>query len=241
MVTSAPVLSVSRRAHPGRQYQPLAEAHIHELLPALARSLPGAARHGTVMVRECPGPYGVADLVVQVGGQRQLDRRLSAGLPPLLSEIDASIVAQLRPGQPTALSDLALSVGRSVGSVKRRLGRLRGLDAVADRPTGYVRHPALDLGGSLHALEAKTSDWGRGIDQALGYAVWADTATLVVGRLPRNPEPAMRRAHRLRLGLVGGTCWLRRPSRRAHGGPIRHWAMEHLVAALLGYQPSSAM
>lgn len=241
MVPFAPVVTTSLRSRPGHQYEPVAEAEVHSLLPTLALGLPGAARHGAVMVRECPGPYGIADLVVLIGGQRQLERRRDADVPPLLSELDAAIVAMLQPVRPTPTDQLAIAVDRPLRSVARRLSALGDLGAISARPSGFVRNPALDLRGSVHALEAKTKDWNRGIDQALAYAVWADTSTLVVGQLPRDTRLAEDRAGRLRLGLASGLRWVRRPSRRTHERPLRMWAMEHLVAALGGYHPSSAM
>lgn len=235
---AAPV--TSRRSLPGRPFQPVAELELHEQLPALARSLPGAARHGCVMVREMPGPNGVADLVVLIGGQPQLDARLQADVPPLLSEIDSAIVGALRVGRAIPKAELAFRIGRAPSAVDRRVGPLCSAGAIALRTHGYVRHPAFDLGGTIHALEAKVRDWNRGIDQTLSYAVWADYSTLVIGALPRDRGPAVARAARLRLGLFS-TAWLHRPSDRNHREGLRRWALEHMVAALGGYQPSPSM
>lgn len=241
MIASALDVTTSKHARPGRPFQPVQEAELHRDLPALVRSLPGAVRHGALLIAEAPGPFGVPDLLVLVGGQRQIDQRLASGLAPILSEMDAGLVAQLSAHRPASVSDLALVLGWTEDAVRRRARRLAGLEVVADRPSGLVRHPMVGFGGSIHAIEAKVNDWNRGIDQSLLYATWCDSVTLSVGRLPRDFTPAVVRAARLRLGLVGSGRWLCRPGRRSHPRSVKQWAHEHVVAALWDHQPSPAI
>jgi hypothetical protein len=184
---------------------------------------------------------GVPDLLVIIGGQRRIDQRLGSGIAPLLSEMDAALVASLSPARPASASQVAASLGWDEGVVRRRARRLRSLDVLSERRSGWVRNPMVGYSGSIHVIEAKVRDWNRGLEQSLLYATWCDSVTLAMGRLPRDAGPAVSRAAGLGVGLVSSGQWHCRPRRRSHSHATRQWAHEHVIAALGGHQPSPAM
>jgi hypothetical protein len=230
--TGVPATVASRRSLPGRPFAPVAEAVLGPSLLLLASGLPGATTHGVVAVTEVPGPFGVADLVALVGRADVTAGRLGCGVPPLLNEADAAIVATLSATRPLRAETIASRLAWSAALVERRLPSLKRLGAVARRGNGWVSHPALLPLGRMHAFEAKVNDWRRGLSQACTYAAWADSASVVVARAPRTWAEFDAAIGCDGLGCAVGSSWRRRPRLRQHATERRLWASEHLVAAL---------
>lgn len=222
------------RTRAGRRFLPAAELQLSPVLRALAGRLPGAAG-GIIAVAELVGPAGLPDLVA-MPSTAALHERLALGVPALLAEGDARLVAACSAIRPLSLGAIARRAALSESGVERRLRRLASVGAVLPMSRGWVRASTLRPAGRLYALEAKVSDWQGGIAQALRYGGWADGSGAVLGRLPRNQGPAIEQAHRLGVGLALQDRWLVRP--RVHQLPVarRLWASEHLVAALRGEQ-----
>lgn len=215
---------------PGRRFPPTAERELYPALQELAAFLPGCCS-GVLLIAEMPGPRGLPDLVAVPIGE-ELGRRLSHSCPPLLNWNDARLVAACTTLRPTSVEVLARRLGHDVEGTRRRVRRLIQQTALLQVGSGYVRCKAMQPVGRIYALEAKVDDWCGGLGQALRYGTWADAATLVVSRLPRDPSRAVAQAQRLGLGLAVGRRWLVRPTIRPLSRAQRLWSSEHVVATL---------
>ena len=236
---SAPGVSVLRSARvlPGRRFEPVAEAQLGVHIECLVASLPAAQRRGVLLISEVAGPFGIPDFVALVPDRSHLTARLDAPFPPLLSEAAAAIAVAVSPRRRTSTDLVAMRVGSSRDLVQQRLGTLRQLGAVSgsDR-SGWLRHEALTPVGRTHVFEAKVRDWRRAFNQAVTYSTWGDSATVVMSRIPESWRQTGASDW---IGLAIGPSWRRRPLVRAHSPARRLWASEHVVAAILGYQPSA--
>jgi hypothetical protein len=190
-------------------------------------------RGNPIAIAEFAGPYGVADLLVLHTSAYRLRRRMDAGIPPLVSEIDASIAARAT-GRGVSLEAIATACLYEPGLVKARLVRLARLGAVRESATGlWSRAPSLCLLGTTHAFEAKIADWRRGLDQARTYSLWADTVTLVLDRLPSDIEPLVEAANDQGTGLALRSSWLLPPRPHQHSDERRFWTSELAASHLL--------
>lgn len=226
-------LAEPRRTARGRPFAPTREQELFPDLMDLARRLSSA---GPVLaIPEFVAPFGVADLVAVAIRGNALAERIDASVPPLLNELDATLVAGLsaRRGRSSELLSRRLSIDPAM--VTQRLSTLARTGAVERLTSGsFVRHPAVVPLGRVHALEAKVADWKRAIDQARTYALWADYSTSVLMSLPVSHDSARDAAHRWGTGLALRAQWVCRPSARSHQAGRRLWASEHVVAALIG-------
>lgn len=236
---SAPGVQVLRSARvlPGRRFEPVAEAQLGAHIECLVASLPAAQRRGVFLISEVAGPFGIPDFVALVPDLGRLPARLNAPFPPLLSEAAAAVAAALSPRRRTSTDLVAMRVGSSRRAVQERLRTLRLLGAVygSDR-SGWLRHEALAPVGRTHVFEAKVRDWRRAFSQAVTYSSWGDSATVVLSQLP---ETWLQTGTSDWIGLAVGPSWRRRPVVRTHSPARRLWASEHVVAAMIGYQPSA--
>jgi hypothetical protein len=226
-------LLASRRPPVGRLFPPRAEKALRPDLIRLASTLttPGSV---VLAVEEFVGPFGVADLVAVVTSVGRLESRWAAGIPPLLSSIDAAIVAAIDEGAAQTTEELDRVLGCSEGLVPRRVARLLRHGALLRDGASLARHPAITPLGELHAFEAKVTEWGRGLGQARRYGLWSDQATIVLPRLPRSPGRLDTAVTRWGIGLAVGGKWRHRPAVITHTPEQRLWASEHAVAALFG-------
>lgn len=222
------VAQSSTRVLPGRAFTPTEEIDVQASLPALAARLPGVGRQ-SLLITECVGPHGVPDLVVLVGGAAALERRLASGVPPLTSELDAQILVRLNAGSGVWLDEVLAAIPASTPRViERRMSRLERVGAIRRTRVGaYLRRSEISPFGRTHALEAKVSDWGGAIGQALGYASWCDSVSVVLGRAPRRIDGIASRMADHRLGLAIGGEWIAKPAPR----PVRLPAARRLVAS----------
>jgi hypothetical protein len=237
-VTDSEPLATSR-PRAGRRFEPVQELELLRTAREVATWLPGA-QSGALVISEMTGPIGIPDLTVLVGADSKLDERLAIDIPPLLNQIDAGVVAMLSPSRTASLEEVADRLGWPIATLSRRLPGLLKNGAVARTSTGrLVRHPAMQVLGRTYAIEAKVRERRRALVQARSYASWADSYVLVMGSLRQDvTEDLSVQVLGDGGGLVVDGKRLVRP--RIHRLPLgrRLWATEHVVAALVGYQPS---
>jgi len=229
----------SQRTLPGRPFTPGPEAELAAHIHDLAVRLPGVRKSGVLLIREMPGPFGVVDFSAVLPNPEILLARLAAGYPPILSEVDATVVSVMSGTRHWSIRTIASRLDWSAHIVEGRLHGLRRAGIVARNSAGsWIRHGTAVPVGRLHIFEMKVRDWRKAINQACTYAAWADSASVVVNQLSRtarlfedSPEW---------LGFALNEAWLRKPKILQHSKARRLWASEHVVAALIGYQPSPA-
>lgn len=229
------VVQSSSRVWPGRAFVPTEELDVQARLPELAGRLPGVGAR-SLLITECVGPHGVPDLVVLVGDGAALERRLASGLPPMTNELDAEILVRLSASSGVWLDEILAAIPASTPRVvKRRLTQLEGVEAIRRTRVGaYVRRSEFRPLGRTHALEAKVSDWGRAIRQALGYASWCDYVSVVLGKTPRSVDGVASQMASHRLGFAVGEEWIAKPVARRLQLPAarRLMATEYIVTNL---------
>lgn len=230
------------RSRPGRLFEAVQEASLYPAALDAARSLPGASA-GILVVPEMFGPLGVPDFLVMVGGDKVLNARLSSGIPPILSELDCSVIASLYSARPRSATAVADSLGWTVDNVAVRLQQLKKTGAVSETPSGrFLRHSSLSSGGTLYAIEVKVRDWPQAVRQSRGYRTWANNYVVVLGPIGEQARSSVTaEVEADGAGLFIDGKWIRKPSRRLPE-PLRSlMGFEHLVASLEGYQPSPAI
>jgi hypothetical protein len=232
-VTEGPRVIASSRRRAGRRFEPIHELELETDALRAARALPGAHR-GLVVLRELAGPFGVPDLVAVVGAPELLEERLALGVPPLLNQVDAGVVAAAAPRARRTVETLARRVGWPVASVRRRLPELIRIGAlIAAGPGSYVRPAPLQPVGRLYAIETKVKDWRRALRQARTYSLWCDSYVLVMASLSSGSHATVMEAvTQDGAGLLVGGQWLQRPRLGRRSPAQRVWGSEHLVAAL---------
>lgn len=219
----------------GRRFEPIHEAELHDAALAACQSLPGASK-GLVVIAEATGPMGIPDLTALIGPTQALDERLSLDVPPLLNRVDAGIVAVTHPNLPRSAEAIASALGWPESTIDRRLPGLFRIGALQSTSTGkLIRPAALQPLGRIYAVEAKVRDGRAALRQARGYATWADSYVLVMGKLSSaGRDQLLPEVQSDRGGLVVGGKWLRRPAVQRLSPAARLWAAEFLVAALRG-------
>lgn len=217
---------------PGRRFEPVAERALEPVLRDLASRLPGNSL-GVLASAEFAGPAGVADFVAVTRAYELLPARLEIDVPVLDSQSDASVVAAVSSRRRTSLTDVAERVGMSETQTARRLRQLCELGAIAECQGSYRRHPALAPIGRMYAFEAKVSDWRQATAQALRYARWADAASIVLLRPPRDAEILRVYARSLRIGVAIQHRWLVRPTLQPTSPGLRLLASEMFIATLI--------
>jgi len=232
----------SSRSRPGRLFEAVQEAGLYPAALDAARSLPGASA-GVLVVPEMYGPLGVPDFLVMVGGDKILKRRLEAGIPPILGEMDCAVISSLYTARPRSAKAIAASLGWGEDNVVARLQQLKKTGAVSEASAGlFLRHGSLSSGGTLYAIEVKVRDWAQAVRQSRGYRTWANNYVVVLGPIGEQARRAVvAEVAADQAGLFIDGTWIRKPSRRSPE-PLRGlMGFEHLVASLEGYQPSPAM
>jgi hypothetical protein len=225
----------------GRPFQPIAEAL---LIPGLLEAAIGCARDGRrlILLSEFRGPFGVPDLTIVETDDETLQARLALGIPPLLNQVDAAIVGSLEWNRPRRLSLVAELLGWPEQDIRRRAELLRRSGVIVRTRSGsFLRPEALKPLGQVAVYEAKVADWRRGLFQASTYATWADSASLTVGRLPRDATRAVDLAAHLRIGLFANGKWHRRATRQSLSRSVRVWTSEFVVAGMFDHHPSPMM
>lgn len=229
---------LSMNSSTGVRFTPTKEALLDPALRTLAKSLPRANK-GVAMMAEVPGPVGIPDLVALPAPGKDLTARLNSGIPPILHQSSIQVISALKIRQGISVSGLALKLEKTERSVSTTLRDLiRTKAARMDAGLAY-RAPELIPVGRIYALEAKVDDWRKGVRQAFRYRAWCDASALVIGRMPKDPEPLMKAAERLNLGLACEDKWIIRPRISQNSSLNRLWGSEHFVAAL-GFNPTKS-
>lgn len=226
----------------GRRFQPAHELALHDVAISACAKLPGAHR-GAYVVREMAGPVGIPDFTVLIGDLGLLAARLALDVPPVLNQLDASIVAAASAKVARSPEALARTLGWGVETITRRLPALvRSGALIVARPDRYVRPLPLGPIGRLYAVEAKVRDRQAAVQQARAYSAWTDAYVLVMGPLGQSPlQSLLDEVDIDHGGLVVDGRWLRRPVVRTLDPVRRLWSAEHFVAAVWSsYQPSVA-
>lgn len=232
-----PEILTTARPRAGKRFEPIHERELESDTLAAARALPGAHR-GLLVLREMAGPFGVPDLLVAVGSVRLLAERQALGVPPLLNQVDAGVVAAAAVRAPRSTEAIARRVGWPVHTVERRLPDLLRTGALtrvgADT---YVRAPELQPVARLYAVEAKIKEWRRALRQARTYSLWCDSYVIVMGSVGAGGlTEATEAVSADGGGLMVGGAWLQRPRVGPRTPAQRMWGSEHLVAATQGME-----
>jgi hypothetical protein len=226
----------SRRAYPGRQFAPIAETQLFPALLDVARRLATPCDRPVVAVSEVVGLFGIADLVALVVNPERLQARAAAAVGPILNHADASILAAVVSSRGRVIEEVRQRSGLPEPLIQRRLPMLRRVGAISVDARGRItRHPAMVPLGRAHAIEGKVRDWRRGIQQAGTYQLWADTATLVLGQAPADPEDAVALSKRRGIGLAVEKQFLSKPQLRPRSAGRRLSTSEHVWAAIAPY------
>lgn len=216
----------------GRRFQPGRELALHGLVERVAVALPGEG--DVILIPEMPSPLGLPDFLAAIGVGRWLQRRREAEVPPVLSEIDCTLLAALNHKAALRPSTIARRSGWHEAEVERTLARLLRSGAALETPTGtLLRHPALEPEGTLIAIETKHDGWRRAVRQGRGYRTWASNYVVVlgeVGGLARSRAAAETRDDG--AGLFNGAGWITRPTQRQPTKGRRILGMEYLFAAV---------
>lgn len=230
------------RSRAGRRFPAVQEAALYPAALKAAKSLPGASS-GVLLVPEMSGPLGVPDFLAMVGGRKALELRLDSGVPPVLSELDCSLIAALFPLRAKSVNTLASELGWSEELVLRRLTGLAKVGAVTRNNAGrFIRHSSLSVGGNLYAIETKVRNWQQAVRQARGYRTWVNNYVLVFGPLgERSLISATAAVVSDSAGLVVDGKWTNKPTPRRLRPQKALLGFEHLIASLENYQPSPRM
>lgn len=223
----------------GRRFEPQAELTLHELARTAAATLPGVADE-VLLVPEMPSPLGLPDFIALSDGSSWLQTRQMAGVQPILSESECSVLAALHPGQALSRETVARRSGWSLSDLEPVVSRLVNAGAIETTPGGAHRvNPSLVPSGSMFALEAKVKDWQKAVLQGRAYRTWANNYVVVLGAV--GPVAERRAAERVRddgAGLFSSSGWIVRPRARQPAPAKRLWGFEHLYAALASSGPA---
>jgi hypothetical protein len=224
---------VSARERGGRRFQPVRERSLEGTALEACASLPGA-QGGLIVISELAGPYGIPDLVAVVGDQQAARDRLALGVPPLLNELDAAIVATAAPRAPRSSMTLARRLGWETQTVLSRMPRLLEIGALTETGPGVVvRAAGLEPIGRLYAIETKVANWRRAVRQGRNYQLWCDTYVVVTEALGAAPlEGLVAAAREDGAGVVVGGRWRARARVRTTMDWRRFWGSEYVTAAL---------
>lgn len=218
----------------GRRFQPVSELDLHDLIESVAATLPGPDGN-VVVVPEMPSPLGLPDFVALVGGSSWLHARMTAGVAPVLSQSDCTVLAAASPLRALSGESITRRLGWSSGELSTGLARLQRNGAVAVSSSGSVlSHPSLRPVGSLVAIEAKVKDWRRAVRQGRTYRTWANNYVVVLGDVGQLAEDrAVAGVLADGGGLFTRSGWMVRPRSRVPAAARRLQGFEYLYAALV--------
>lgn len=227
----AEVLEIRRAPRAGRAFAPIRERELDDVLRRLAVRLPGA-KQGLILSPEFPGPRGVVDLLAVTRVRDALEERSALGAPFLKSETDCAVVAATHERAVRTSAHIAKALAMSERQVNRRLRELEAHGFVVRAGAGYLRREGLRPLGRAYALEAKVTDWRRGLEQALRYSSWCDAAGVVLLTAPNDTAAVLGRFRALGIGLAVKESWLVRP-RLGRANPARRLVLSELLASAM--------
>lgn len=226
------VVEIRNRRPPTGLFQPTEEKDLDEVLRQIASDLSGDPAMELMMIPQMVGPYGVPDMVVAAFNKKDVGERLKIGAPPILSEYDSRIVAATSPDQERNLDAIAELSQFPRSTCQRRVSRLVRDGIILRSGDLYLRCAEVKPLNQMWTIEAKVSDWRRGLGQATRYRLWSDWSLLTLANLPKNPAPLVAESRRLGIGLLHRDRWIVRPIRKETAEHRRLWASEHFFASL---------
>lgn len=229
---SLPFLCIEGNPRPGTPFRPTTELVTQADLPLLASRLPGDVGE-LVFIREFPGPRGVADAVAVFDWREDFVRRRALNLTPIESQVDCLLVSAFHVHRTLTAQAVAERLSLSFEQVMRRTKRLSESGYLMAKGAGFRRVDGIAPIGRMYALEAKVSDWKRGMGQAVRYATWADAAAVALSRPPARFEETLNLYSRLNLGLAIDGEWVARPVVRSTNSALRLKASEEFFSHLM--------
>jgi hypothetical protein len=238
VATSTTLVQLAASSRAGIRFQAKRERELDDALFALAAKLP--ASEGCVAVcREFTGPRGIPDLLATTRYQQELAARDEAAVPAITNRSEANVLAALPHGSHRTLPWVAEACGLSLLLAQERLRGLSRVGAVLMENGGYRRHPTLVPLGHTYAFEAKVADWGKGLEQALRYLTWADSASIVLLDPPKDLGRASAQCQSLGVGLAVGDVWKVRPKLGKPNRGLRLAASEAWFRDFAPHKPSA--
>ena len=231
------LVELSSAPRAGLRFQAQRERELDDALFALAAKLPGS-RDGVAVCREFNGPRGIPDLLATTGYRRALETRELAGVPAITNLSESALLATLPRNAPRSRSWIAETCGVSQRQADSRLRALRASGAVSQDGQAYSRNPAVQPIGHTYAFEAKVSDWGKGLTQALRYLSWADAAVIVLLDPPKDLSRVADQCRLHGIGLAFGDTWKVRPRLGRPTRGLRMAASEAWFRDFAHYRPS---
>jgi hypothetical protein len=170
-------------SRPGRRFQPIQELDLRADVLRACTELP-TSRRGIIVQEEMPGPIGIPDATVLIGGRDRLCAREASGIPPILNRLDVAILVALPTSAPRSAEFLANTLHWEPQTVSRRIRHLVSNGAVARTLHGsFIRDASVVPLGRVIAVEAKVNNAVGALAQARTYSSWADTYVLVMSQL----------------------------------------------------------
>lgn len=222
----------------GLRFQAKRERALDGALMALAAKLP-AAGVGVAVSREFTGPRGIPDLLATTAFKSDLATRGELALPAFTNISETAVLAALPQKTSRTMAWVAERCGLSPRQAQSRLGTLTRAGAILEENGRYRSHPSIRPIGHTYALEAKVSDWGKGLTQALRYLTWADAAAIVLLEPPQDLNRATERCRALGVGLAVGDSWKVRPRLGRPNPGLRLAASESWFRDFLSHSPSA--
>ncbi len=236
--SSTRLVQLTARSRAGVRFEAKRERELDEALLALASKLPTTGDRVAVC-REFTGPRGIPDLLVTTRYERHLAARRDAAIPPITGSSETAVLAALPLGSRRSLPWVAEACGLSLPQARERLRALARIGAVRQDGRGYRRHLDLVPIGRTYAVEAKVTDWGKGLTQALRYLTWADSASVVLLDPPRDLGRASDQCRSLGVGLAVHDVWKVRPKLGKPNRGLRLAASEAWFRDFAPHKPSA--
>lgn len=165
-------------------------ALVEALLPWIPQLVPLDAG-ALYVIPELGTDHGIADVVAMVLPSRWLSQRVKLGAPPITGRAAAYILSTFHRSREMEVRSLRERVHLPEDTYRRTLAQLRQVGAIVMRDNAFQIHSALYLNGFEHAvaIEAKMSDWLRGLRQASAYSIFAPFSYLAV---PASLAPSVK-------------------------------------------------
>lgn len=217
----------------GRRFEAVMERELYFHAEQVAASLPGPPGD-VILIPEMPSPLGLPDFVALVGGEGWLVERSRLAVPPILSEIDATLLSALGERRLLSEESIASRLGWTPDQVGLSLSRLVRAGAAARSVRGSaVARAGMKPEGLLYAIEVKVKDWRRAQIQGRGYRTWANNYVVVLGGVGTKASTRAKAEHREDgAGLYTEDGWIVRPRKRTPSSARRAQGFEYVYAAL---------
>lgn len=192
------------------RFVPKQELELNPALAMLASKLPRSSR-GLITISEFEGPVGIPDFIGVTSFTKSLGERKEAGVPPLTSLADATLLAFVSSARWSSAASLARRTRQDETALVKKLNRLERSGYLKFQGRLVQRAEFLKPIGRIYAFEAKVDDWRQASAQAFRYSRWSDAASIVLLRPPRNMDAVQAQAIRLKIGFAVEDRWIIRP------------------------------